>query len=188
MPGGEVAPNTQNMRDTRDTRDTREEPAVVDVMRMTVIDARGTISFVAHCSAVVALTAACAADPTTLDELLSASQQFDHGLRQRVLNGLAVFDEYNLPEDMQAIHGQLAQLSPRETPVFRVLDEVTREASLRPVRAGIVLFNLRAKRIVQIENTYEPLARAGEVNYHNGTFLSIRIYAYELPPAWSIVP
>jgi hypothetical protein len=69
-----------------------------------------------------------------------------------------------------------------------VLDTVTREASLRPVRAGVVLFNLPAKRIVQIENTYEPLTRSGEVNYHNGRFLSIRLLPYELPADWMIVP
>jgi hypothetical protein len=56
------------------------------------------------------------------------------------------------------------------------------------VRAGVVIFNLRAKRIVQIENTYDPLTRAGEVNYHNGHFLSKRLLSYELPSTWSIVP
>jgi hypothetical protein len=157
-------------------------------MRLTIVDAQSTVSFVAHSSAVVALTAACASDPTTLHDLLTASQRYDRGLRQHVLHGLAIFDEHNLAEDLHVIHRQLAELPARETPVFRVLDAVTREASLRPVRAGNVLFNLPAKRIVQIENTYEPLARTGEVNFHNGKFLSIRVLPYALPPAWSIVP
>lgn len=155
---------------------------------MTVVDTAGTISFVAHSSAALALTAACASDPSTVTELLDASVRYDRELRGMVLRGLAVFDEHNLPGDMRAIHEQLAQLPPRDTPVFRVLDAVTREASLRPVRAGAVLFNLPAKRIVQIENTYEQIARSGEVNYHNGKFLSIRLVPYELSPAWSIVP
>jgi hypothetical protein len=158
------------------------------MMRFTVIDERGTVSFVAHCSAVVALTAACSSDPTTLHELLDASRRYDRGLREGVLHGLAIFDEHNVPSDLHVIHRQLRELPPREQPVFRVLDDMTREVSLRPVRAGIVLFNLLAKRIVQIENTYEPLARAGEVNFHNGKFLSIRLLPYELPASWSIVP
>lgn len=157
-------------------------------MRITVVDAQGTVSFVAHSSAVLALTASCAANPETLGELLDHSKKYDRGLRDLVLNGLAVFDEHNLPTDTRAIHQQLTTLAPRETPVFRVLDEVTREASLQPVRAGVVLFNLPRKRIVQISNTDEPLARSGEVNYHNGKFLSIRAFDYELPPDWSIVP
>jgi hypothetical protein len=160
----------------------------VDVMRLTVIDPAGTTSFVAHASAALALAAACSANPTTLDDLLTASQRYDRGLRAMVLRGLTIFDEHNLSDELDAIHRQIAELPPRELPPFRVFDAITLEASLRPVHAGVVLFNLLAQRIVQIENTYEPLTRAGEINFHNGKFLSIRLIPYELPPTWSIVP
>jgi hypothetical protein len=160
----------------------------LDVMRLTVVDARGTVSFVAHTSAAVALTAACADDPASLEALLESSRRFDRDLCRRVLDGLAVFDRHNDVADLRVIHGLLATLPPRDLPVFRVLDATTRQASLDPVRAGVVLYNLVGKRIVQIQNTYEPLARAGAVNYHNGRFLSIRLLNYELPPHWSIVP
>jgi hypothetical protein len=159
-----------------------------DVIRCTVLDASGTVSFVAHWAAASALTAACSHDPTTLNELLDASVQYDRGLREMVTRGLAAFDEYNGDDDLSDIHQQLETLPPRRTPVFRVLDTITREASLRPVRAGVVLFNLPAKRIVQIQNTYDPLSHSGEVNYHNGKFLSMRSLPYELPASWSIVP
>ena len=157
-------------------------------MRLTVVDAVGTVSFVAHASAVVALTAACSQNPTTLRDLLDASEHYDRGLRATVLSGLAVFDEHNLPDDLSDIHSQLETVPARQTPVFRVLDVVTREASLTPVRTGVVLFNLPARRIVQIQNTYEPLAQSGEVNYHNGRFLSVRLLPYQLSPDWMIVP
>ncbi len=160
----------------------------LDDIRLTVVDTEGTVSFIAHASAAVALAAACASNPTTLRELLDESRRFDKALRDKVLNGLAVFDEHNLPDDLSAIHQQLATLAPRNTPVFRVLDPITREASLRPVRSGVVLYNLPARRIVQIENTYEPLVPSGEVNYHNGKFLSIRLVPYKLSPDWIIVP
>ncbi len=160
----------------------------LDVMRYTVVDGRGTVSFVAHTSAAIALTAACSRNPTTLAELLAASRQYDRSLSDLVTSGLAVFDEHNLPGELDTIHHQLASLPAADTPVFRVLDEVTREASLQPVRAGVILYNLLRKRIVQIENTYEQLERAGEVNYHNGRFLSRRVFEYKLPPEWSIVP
>ncbi len=45
---------------------------------------------------------------------------------------------------MDAIHRQIAELPPCELPPFRVYDAITLEASLRPVRAGVVLFNLPA--------------------------------------------
>jgi hypothetical protein len=160
----------------------------LDVMRLTVVDPRGTVSFVAHTSAAHALTAACAENPATLGDLLAASQRYDRGLRDAVHRGLAVFDEHNVPGDTRAIREQLTTLPPREAPVFRVLDEATREASLQPVRAGVILFNLARKRIVQIVNTEDPLRRSGEINYHNGRFLSRRVFQYELPSEWSIVP
>ncbi|HEX9069522.1 MAG TPA: hypothetical protein VF807_12195, partial [Ktedonobacterales bacterium] len=101
---------------------------------------------------------------------------------------LSIFDEHNLPGELSDIHRRLREKPTAEGPVFRVLDEVTREESLRPVRAGVVLFNLRARRIVQIQNTYDELTQDGTVNYHNGKFLSIRSLPYQLPPSWSIVP
>ena len=160
----------------------------MDVMRLTLVDRSGTVSFVAHTSAAVALTAACAHDPETIDDLLAVAQRYDRALPPLVRTGLAVFDEHNLPGETARIQQQLASLPPRETPVFRVLDEHTRDASLQPVRAGIVIFNLVGKRIVQITNTDEQLPRAGEVNFHNGKFLSRRVFDYQLPPQWSIVP
>jgi hypothetical protein len=159
-----------------------------DVIRCTVLDPSGTVSFVAHWATAAALTAACSHDPVTLDGLLDASVRYDRGLREMVTRSLAAFDEHNNADDLSDIHQQLKTLPPRRTPVFRVLDTITREASLRPVRAGVVLFNLPAKRIVQIENTYEPLTQSGEVNYHNGRFLSIRQLPYQLSPDWLIVP
>jgi len=160
----------------------------LDDIRLTVVDPEGTVSFVAHASAAVALTAACSHNPVTLRDLLDASQRYDRALRASVLNGLAIFDEHNLPDDLSRIHAQLDELPPRKIPVFRVLDSVTREASLRPVRSGVVLYNLPARRIVQIQNIYEPLAPSGEVNYHNGRFLSIRLLPYQLSADWMIVP
>lgn len=164
------------------------ETVRLDKMRFTVVDERGTVSFVAHSSVALALTAACSHNPATLSDLLAASKTYDRELQNLVANGLAVFDEHNLPDDTHAIHEQLKSTPPRDTPVFRVLDEVTREVSLQPVRCGVILFNLLKKRIVQIENTYEPLQRSGEVNYHNGKFLSRRVFDYELSDEWSIVP
>jgi flagellar biosynthesis/type III secretory pathway chaperone len=160
----------------------------LDVMRFTIVDGQGAVSFVAHTSAALALTAACAQNPTTLAELLEASRQYDRTLSAVVTSGLVIFDEHNLPDDMRHIHEQLRTLPPQKTPVFRVLDEATRDASLQTVRAGVILFNLSKKRIVQIANTYEALTRSGEVNYHNGRFLSRRVFNYELPPEWTIVP
>lgn len=131
----------------------------MNLMRYTIVDANGTISFVAHCEALGALVAGCASCPTRLDQLLLATQRYDSRLHDYVSSGLAVFDEHNGPGNYEAINAALTHLPPHEVPVFRVVDDRTREASLSPVKAGVILFNLRARRIVQIQNTYADLSR-----------------------------
>jgi hypothetical protein len=161
------------------------------VMRYTIIDARGSSSFVGPCQGLKALVAACAAvAPRTVEELLSAAGEYDTELRDTVLSGLRVFEEHNTPDDYARIHARLEAHGARseDTPVFRVVDEVTRQASLSPVKAGLVLFNLNQKRIVQVMNTYADVQREdrGRVR-KNGRFTG-RYYTYHLPPDWQVIP
>lgn len=160
-------------------------------MRFTVIDASGGVSFVAPCRVMDALVAACAAGPTTLDALLEGASRFEPELRERVLSGLAVFDEHNTPEHLVSIHSALDLLRPADLPVFRVLDDRTRQASLQPARAGVIIFNLLSKRIVQIHNTYHEIRREGRIRIapsEGGAPGAGRVHRYQLPPEWSLVP
>ncbi len=160
----------------------------MDVMRFTVIDSHTRVSFVAPCPVLDALVAACAQQPTTLAELLDAASSFAPDLKDRVLSGLAVFDEHNSPRNLGRIHAAFQYCRPEEVPVFRILDEKTRDVSLRPVRAGIVLFNLREKRIVQLQNTYSEIKRKGRIRVPRSATAPGRLHRYELPPDWSLVP
>jgi hypothetical protein len=78
-------------------------------------------------------------------------------LREYVTCGLAVFDEHNAEGNFAAIHEAIRHFSSDEWPVFRVVDESTREASLRPTRTGVIVFNLPERRIVQIQNSYAEI-------------------------------
>ncbi len=126
-------------------------------MRYTVIDRRGTVSFVAECDALPALVSACADGAQTLDELLEVVARRNPALRERVTCGLAVFDEHNVPGHYEPVHEAIKYLPPHELPVFRVVDDATRQASLQPVKAGVIVFNLRGRRIIQIQNTYAEI-------------------------------
>lgn len=159
-----------------------------DVMRFTVIDPSGRVSFVAPCAALEALVAGCAAQPQTLEQLLAATEPFAGGLRERVLSGLAVFDEHNSASNFRWILAALDFCPAHETPVFRVVDPRTEEVSLSPVRAGVVVFNLVAKRIVQIQNTYAEIRRKGRVRVMRNNRPTELVQRYELPPDWSLVP
>jgi hypothetical protein len=161
---------------------------VVNVIRCTVVDERGAVSFIVHADALSALTAACSANPSNLEELLEGVEPYYHNLREQVLNGLAIFEERNGKGNYQAIHGALRLCPPHEQPVFRVVDDLTRETSLRPVKAGAVVFNLRAKRIIQITNTYQEIQRTGRARVFDGSGLTDTVYSYRLPKDWALVP
>ena len=160
------------------------------VMRYTVIDPGGSVSFIGPCSWLKALVAGCTAGPASLEALVHAASRYDQGLNDQVLNGLRVFDEHNVPGDYAAIHAALSPAAgpAHAAPVFRVGDAHTREISLTPVKAGLVLFNLPGKRIVQVQNTYAEVQRADRGRIRRDGRPTGHYYHYELPPEWAIVP
>jgi hypothetical protein len=104
------------------------------------------------------------------------------------LVGLAVFDEHNVEGDYGAIHENLGTAPDDDEPLFRVVDERTRQRSLEPTRTGLIIFNLKDRRIVQMLNHFYAVERTGDVHIHNGQRYSRRTVNYELPQSWSIVP
>jgi hypothetical protein len=161
---------------------------IMDVMRYTIVQQGGGISFVADCQLLSALVAACATSPATYEDLLAEVDQYDKRLRDYVLNSLAIFDEHNVSGRFEAIHRVLAETRPANAPVFRIVDDATRQASLQPVRTGLILFNLKDHRIVQVQNTYQDITRKGKIRLHDGKAWTRRVERYELPVHWSIVP
>ena len=162
--------------------------AKVGLMRFTLVDGHSTVSFIAPDRALHALVAACSTGPHSIDELLDRIAPFASELRERVLSGLAVFDEHTSRDNPRWIHAALDYCRREEVPVFRVIDDRTREVSLSPVWAGAVVFNLKARRIVQIQNTYADIKRKGRLRIMEGTRPTNRIQRYELGPEWTVVP
>jgi len=160
----------------------------VNLFRFTVIDADGGVSFVAHGDALPALLKACSQGPAGLGELLDLAVPYYQALREYVLNGLAVFDERNVAGNYDAIHKAFEFCQPHELPVFRVVDDLTREASLTPVKAGGIIFNLPARRIVQIQNTYREIGRNGRGRFFDGQRITSSVFYYRLPREWELVP
>ena len=160
----------------------------MNVFRCTLIDRAGGISFVADAEALPALLRACQQEPATSAELLHLAESYYHGIEERVLNGLAMFDERNVPGNYEAVHQALAFCAPHQQPPFRVVDDLTRDASLQPVKAGAILFNLVRKRIVQLQNTYREITRAGRGRIFDGERLTRRGFNYELPNERRVVP
>ncbi|HEX8917267.1 MAG TPA: hypothetical protein VF898_02090 [Chloroflexota bacterium] len=157
-------------------------------MRFTIVDPRGAISFVGDGFLMMPLVAACASNPASLTEMLSHTDQIDRRVRERIISGLAVFDEHNVEDNYEAIHKTLESVPVGDEPLFRVVDDVTRQRSLEPTRTGLIIFNLKDRRIVQVTNLFYAVERSGEVHLHNGVRYSRRTVSYQLPSHWSIVP
>jgi hypothetical protein len=158
-----------------------------ETLRFTIVDEKGAVSFVGDSFYLQPLLAGCAAGARTLDELLTAADAIDKRIREQVLNGLAVFDEFNTEENYSSIRAQLRLIEGEEGPVLRVVDESTRAESHRPTRTGFMIFNLKARRIVQGQSLFADIVR-GEAHVHNGRFYSRQTVPYELPSSWTVVP
>lgn len=157
-------------------------------MRFTIVAPEGTISFVGDGFLMLPLVAACASNPRSIPEMLARVDQIDRRLRDRILNGLAIFDEHNVEGNYAAIRSALEETRDHDEPVFRVVDDLTRQRSLDPTRTGLIIFNLKDQRIVQVLNHFYAVERTGEVHLHNGERYSRRTVTYDLPSSWSIVP
>ena len=129
----------------------------MNLMRFTIVERSGGISFVYDGSALNTLLTACANGPSSIVEFLDATSRRDGKLREHVSCGLAVFDEHNGEGRYEPIHEAIAHFPSDEWPVFRVVDDVTREGSLRSTRTGVIIFNLLERRIVQIQNSYAEI-------------------------------
>jgi hypothetical protein len=157
-------------------------------MRLTIIDRDEAVSFVAPGHGSKVLTAACSQRPADLTGLLAAAESYDPDLVRYLRDGLANFDEHNARDRYGAIHARLAAGPPTRTPPFRVVDDVTRAASVRPAGAGLILYNLPARRIVQVQNSYSTILRRDRGRIRASGQPTRRLYRYELPGDWSLVP
>lgn len=157
-------------------------------MRLTMIDALGSASFIAPAHGAKILTAACSRGPATIGDLLQIAQPWDAEMVEGVIDGLALFDRHNSLGNYAAVHDMLTQLKPHDMPPFRVVDEATRAASLAPVSTGLVIFNLPAQRIVQVQNSYSSLLRQDRGRIRTAGRPTRHLYRYRLPEEWHLVP
>jgi hypothetical protein len=156
--------------------------------RLTVIDQAGTVSFVSPAHGAKMLAAACSRNPPTLDDLLAVARPYDTELVDTLLDGLALFDEHNAPGNYEAIHEMVETSAPADLPPFRVVDDTTRRASLTSVHSGLILYNLPARRIVQVQNSYCGLLRRDRGRIRASGRPTRHLYRYELPSEWRLVP
>jgi len=164
------------------------EVSEMALIRFTIADCIGTTSFVGPGHAIKMLVAACAREPQTLSELLEHTRRYDDQFATNILNGLSVFDEHNVKDDTSHIEACFVASSASDWPPFRVYNDVTRRASTQPCQAGLIVVNLKEKRIVQVQNSYAEIQRADRGRIRALGQPTRRLYHYALPRDWALVP
>lgn len=158
----------------------------MSTMRYTIVDEGGTTSFVGPGHALKMLAAACSRHPADHRALLAIAEEYDPRFAAEVVKSLSRLET---APGANAEAGETSPPSPvpAEAP-FRVVDETTRRQSLQPACLGLVVFNLPARRIVQVQNGYAELQRKDRGRLRRDGRPVRAYYSYELPADWSIVP
>jgi hypothetical protein len=98
---------------------------------------------------------------------------------------LLQFEEHQLPNEDPVRPAEAS--FPTEDP-FRIWDAETRRASLEPGKLGLVIFNLKEQRIIQVQNSYSDLQRQGRGRIRLNGRPTPTLYHYKLPENWAILP
>ncbi len=156
--------------------------------RITIIDREGTVSFLGPGHALKVLAAACSRGADDYRGVMKLAADYDASWTTEVRHGLCVFDEHNTPRSTEAFTALLRRSDEEALLPFRVLDSETRQRSMEPSKSGLVLFNLKEKRIVQIQNSYAELRRQGRGRIRADGRPTRSLFYYRLPDTWQLVP
>jgi hypothetical protein len=153
--------------------------------RLNIIDHHSAVSFLGPAHAAKAVAAACSHGATTWQEVLGRTRRYDPDWTADVRRGLLQFEEHQLPSEDPVPPVEAS--FPTEDP-FRIWDAETRRASLEPGKLGLVIFNLKEQRIIQVQNSYSDLQRQGRGRIRLNGRPTPTLYHYKLPEDWAILP
>ncbi|MGC4190046.1 MAG: hypothetical protein QM589_02270 [Thermomicrobiales bacterium] len=159
-----------------------------NLFRFNVIDQRGIASFVGPAHALKVIAAACSRGAESLQSVLEMAAEYDAEWARSVRQGLYRFDEHNidvLSSDFALVGSGDGD---QQNHPFRVLDATTRQRSMEPASLGLVVFNLKERRIIQIQNRYADLMRNDRGRVRRNGLPTRQLFSYSLSDAWSIVP
>jgi hypothetical protein len=159
------------------------------LIRITIQDSQQTISFPGDEDTLLRLVAGCSVNPTSLAELLIASDIYQRGIAAAIMADLMEFDKTLQRKGADHFRSIISQAQEQARPLdltFQVFDEVTRQAATQPLAGELVLIDLslqtiRASAGVSIPAAGEVRIRAGETSHHPTV-------TYILPQNWAIEP
>lgn len=156
--------------------------------RCNVIDQMGTVSFIAPPHGLKVIAASIAKGAGSFTELMSNARIYDADWAGDVRRDLLLFDEHNVEGLGDRFQDALGAEDSADHLAFRVIDAFTRRRSLVPSGLGLVVFNLKEQRIIQIHNNYADLRRKDRGRVRVDGAPTRQLFHYELPTDWAIVP
>jgi hypothetical protein len=153
--------------------------------RLNIVDAGASVSFLGPAHAAKAVAAACSHGAATWQEVLGRTDRYDPEWTADVRRGILTFEEHHVPSD-----DPVPPVEPTFTPdePFRIWDAETRQQSMQPGALGLVIFNLKEQRIIQVQNSYSDLQRKGRGRIRSNGRPTPALYHYTLPDDWDILP
>jgi hypothetical protein len=157
------------------------------LVRVTIQDARQTISFLAEQATLLGLIAGCSINPADISELLIASDIYQRGLVAKLMADLMIFDKALHRQGADFIHQAISQAEREEQPLemaFQVIDEITQNEAFQARHSQLAIIDLTAHTIRKSPGL-EILAE-DEVRIQIDGAESNRLVRYILPQGWVI--
>jgi hypothetical protein len=157
------------------------------MIRVTIIDAKQTVSFLTRQETTRRLVAGCSANPADLGELLIATDIYERGIAGKVMGGLMEFDKAILQKGPNFVHEAISQTEAEGEPfemTFQVIDEDTEREARQSRECELVIFDL-TKRTIQTSHELE-ITSSGEVQVNSGERGTSPTVTYILPQEWVI--
>jgi len=157
------------------------------LIRVTIKDAKQTISFLAEKSTLLRLIAGCSINPADMSELLIASDIYQRGLVADLMAELMTFDKTLHRQGANFIHQAISQADGKGQPLgmaFQVIDESTQNEAFQARRCQLAIIDLTARKIRKSRDL--ELLSAGEVHIQIDGAETNRQVRYILPQEWEI--
>jgi len=159
------------------------------LIRITIRDTQQTISFPSDEDILLRLVAGCSVNPTSLAELLIASDIYQRGIATAIMADLMEFDKTLRREGSDFIHTMISRSQEQGQSLdltFQVFDEVTAQVAAQPEGGELVVIDLAVQTIRASAGVHIPTA--GEVRIRAGETARNPTVTYILPQDWTIQP
>lgn len=157
------------------------------MIRITIIDAQQTISFLTDKATLVGLVAGCSVNPADLGELLIASDIYQPKIAAEIMAGLMEFDKTLHQEGPEFIGAAIERAQAKEQPfemTFQVIDDTTEEQALQVKECELAVFDL-PERVIRTSEGLK-ISNSGEVRVNPEKDSASPTVTYILPQDWLI--